>query len=116
MCECKLSKQYIDSTGTCQNCASSCEKCHDPFYCTFCAIDQTLVNGECLCINPNYYNNGGICTICSPECLTCYGSLPTECLSCSADKFLLNGACFCLDILKFNEPLTGNCISCSSNC
>jgi hypothetical protein len=116
MCECIISTQYIDSLGICQDCASTCAKCNDPLSCTMCANDQTLVNGECLCNNSHYFNKAGICTSCSPECLTCFGSLSSQCLSCGADKFLLNGICQCLDILQFNDPTSGNCMGCSSNC
>ena len=71
--ECSMCKQkyYIDKSGVCQECNSSCFSCDGPNTCTKCALGYTMKDGQ----------TEGRCRECQSPCLTCEGN-PKYCTSC----------------------------------
>ena len=68
-CQCSVS-QYLDTSGGCQNCDSSCEFCFGP---------SSL---ECSTCKTEYFYNGTGCQACYSACSDCFGASDSQCLAC----------------------------------
>jgi hypothetical protein len=110
--------------ATCQLCASTCLTCNGGMSssCTNCNSAQyryltPFPVGACIC-SSSYYDAGGVtCQLCSPVCLTCWGSA-SNCSSCdnTVNHRLItsNNTCACAS--GFVDVGATVCTACFSTC
>ncbi|XP_077332215.1 extracellular matrix organizing protein FRAS1 [Lithobates pipiens] len=110
---------FMDSTGICQECHSSCKSCsgRNHLNCTGCHTPNVLHYGVCLSVCPEgFYKKDTACHACHPSCKECSGSSDAECLTCHPHASLIAGSCktSCSDGQYLN--LVGYCVDCHPQC
>lgn len=70
-CSMCKNKYYIDESGICKMCSSTCAQCDGPHSCTKCAVGYTMKEGQ----------TEGKCRACETPCASCEGD-PKYCTSC----------------------------------
>ncbi|XP_038060993.1 extracellular matrix protein FRAS1-like [Patiria miniata] len=118
--ECGIGHFLDLTTNMCKACHISCRTCTGPgvFDCSTCYSGIVLThNGMCSskCYG-GYYNDGGVCRACQPNCLEC--ETPYECLVCrNPDDVLQFGECtpYCAD-QYYLDPITRLCRECDWSC
>ncbi|XP_075060088.1 extracellular matrix organizing protein FRAS1 [Mixophyes fleayi] len=116
--QCK-SHFYVDGTGICQECHSSCTSCsgRNHLNCTGCSAPEVLHYGACLPRCPEgFYMKDVTCHACHPSCKECSGPSDTNCLTCHPHASLIGGNCktSCADGQYLN--LVGYCVDCHPQC
>ncbi|KAM6401739.1 extracellular matrix organizing protein FRAS1 isoform 2-T2 [Pluvialis apricaria] len=110
---------YVDSTGVCKRCHSSCAGClgNTSQDCTACLSSRVLLEGRCLSECPEgLFSRGDHCYSCHPSCKTCRGPSDLECLTCHPHATLASGKCrtSCKEEQYLN--LVGYCVDCHPLC
>eukprot|EP00826_Nyctotherus_ovalis_P033389 TRINITY_DN2702_c0_g3_i6.p1 TRINITY_DN2702_c0_g3~~TRINITY_DN2702_c0_g3_i6.p1 ORF type:complete len:255 (+),score=10.21 TRINITY_DN2702_c0_g3_i6:23-766(+) len=80
-------KYFIDSRKVCRPCPKYCAECSFKGICDVCEAGYKKWNSLCHEKCPlNTMDANGICTLCSPKCLTCQGA-SDFCTACKDGKF-----------------------------
>ncbi|XP_064005810.1 extracellular matrix organizing protein FRAS1 [Pogoniulus pusillus] len=110
---------YMDSTGVCRQCHSSCAGCVGSTSqdCTACLSPHVLLEGRCLSECPEgLFSHQDHCSSCHPSCKTCHGPSDLECSTCHPHATLAGGKCRtnCKEEQYLN--LVGYCLDCHPSC
>ncbi|XP_031463336.1 extracellular matrix protein FRAS1 [Phasianus colchicus] len=110
---------YLDVTGVCKQCHSSCAGCigNTSQECTACLSSHVLLEGRCLSKCPEgLFSQQDHCSSCHPSCKTCHGPSDLECLTCHPHATLAAGRCrtSCKEEQYLN--LVGYCVDCHPLC
>uniref|UniRef100_A0A8C9EKS7 Calx-beta domain-containing protein n=1 Tax=Pavo cristatus TaxID=9049 RepID=A0A8C9EKS7_PAVCR len=110
---------YLDVTGICKQCHSSCAGCigNTSQDCTTCLSSHILLEGRCLSECPEgLFSQQDHCSSCHPSCKTCHGPSDLECLTCHPHATLAAGRCrtSCKEEQYLN--LVGYCVDCHPLC
>ncbi|KAG8454257.1 hypothetical protein GDO86_000773 [Hymenochirus boettgeri] len=110
---------YVDNTGLCQECHSSCSSCSSggKSSCSSCPSPYVLHRGACMQACPEgYFNKDLTCNACHSSCKECSGPSDTDCLICHPHAILISGSCktSCADGQYLN--LVGYCVDCQPQC
>uniref|UniRef100_A0A8C8RJR6 VWFC domain-containing protein n=1 Tax=Pelusios castaneus TaxID=367368 RepID=A0A8C8RJR6_9SAUR len=110
---------YLENTGVCRECHSSCSHCvgRSLHNCTACAFPQVLLDGKCLSECPEgLYREKALCHSCHPSCKMCNGPSDSDCIICHPHATLLSGKCRtgCKEEQYLN--LVGYCVGCHPSC
>ena len=62
----------------------------------------------------HYYDSSSVCTVCSPNCVTCDSS---SCSQCEQSFYLYNGTCSATcQSSQFLDVTSSSCINCTNDC
>ena len=115
---------YLEVSGTCAACNSSCQTCNGPSNqnCLLC-IDKTLLLNAGVCVSnclSGFYNNSQInCLPCNSNCQNCSGPNDNQCLSCFNSNYFIINLSKCAEecpIGYMSDNSTMKCIKCQENC
>ena len=116
-CRCTPGNYWDTQQNKCQVCLPNCLLCQDSSTCSECKPTFTNTQTSCIC-NSNQYIFNNICNLCSSQCKTCNGPLPTDCTSCGLNTTLVSNECLCNAGFYFNnsqcEKCSDTCLHCSS--
>ncbi|NXD29010.1 FRAS1 protein, partial [Spelaeornis formosus] len=110
---------YVDSTGVCRECHSSCAGCvgSSSQDCTACPAPHVLQEGRCLPWCPEgLFSRGDRCSSCHPSCKTCHGPSDWDCSTCHPRATLDRGKCRTGCKEEQYLSLVGSCVDCHPLC
>eukprot|EP00826_Nyctotherus_ovalis_P055394 TRINITY_DN7350_c0_g1_i11.p1 TRINITY_DN7350_c0_g1~~TRINITY_DN7350_c0_g1_i11.p1 ORF type:complete len:591 (-),score=65.80 TRINITY_DN7350_c0_g1_i11:205-1716(-) len=112
-------KYFIDSRKVCRPCPKHCASCSFKDFCDTCEAGYKKWNMLCHEKCPlNTVDIDGICTLCSPKCLTCQGNT-NFCTACKNGKFNYEGECYdeCIEGTgPVNSAKQNYCLPCGEGC
>ena len=114
----------VSNCATCTTCAVNATTGYTDCVCTSCLVGTVIYGQLCMLNCPSgYYNNSGICSPCSTQCLTCKTS-NSFCLTCpdstqsgSVNYYMYSNQCFSkCPQGYYGDPATLICKKCITNC
>ncbi|CAG9319081.1 unnamed protein product [Blepharisma stoltei] len=116
---------FLDNTGNCIQCDSSCNGCSgSATHCLSCSTpgySPSTSNGACQCTTSEYEISSSplVCGSCHSSCSTCAGSGSNNCNSCADSTIILvstPGSCSCPSNKYIAQKATLLCKDCDSSC
>ncbi|XP_074849859.1 extracellular matrix organizing protein FRAS1 isoform X2 [Carettochelys insculpta] len=116
--QCKA-RFYLENTGVCRECHSSCLACSGStsHNCTACSTPRVLFDGQCSSECPEgLYSRNSLCLSCHPSCKKCRGPSDSDCITCHPHAALDSGKCRTSCRVEQYLNLVGYCVGCHPSC